>query len=185
MRRLLTIGCGGLVVVVLLIVVLAVTFGGGSDDTASSPSGGSGSGQQSAKKPAASKVGDTVKVGDVTWQVSNARQANQLTSQLGDSKQGNFVVVDFNLTNDGNEALTLSSESLALFDAKGRKFQTDTDTLGYVDPNKDIFLNQVNPGVTQQGEVIFTVAPDAKNFELELGDAAVFSDKKARVALGF
>ncbi len=192
MRRLLTIGCGGLVVLIVLIVVLAAAFGGGEDTTGQAPGAANnpepGEAEQAPKEPAqppAAAIGETVTAGDVAWQVTNARQATQLTSEFQEPKQGNFVVVDFLFTNNGTEAVTLDSSSLALKDGEGRTFETDTDTFGYIDPSKDIFLNQVNPGVTQQGEVIFTVAPGASKFTLELGDAQMFSDKNAYVDLGF
>ncbi len=37
------------------------------------------------------------------------------------------------LTNNGDEAVTLSSESLSLLDASGRTSQPDMDTFGYID----------------------------------------------------
>jgi hypothetical protein len=49
----------------------------------------------------------------------------------------------------------------------------------------DPFLTQVNPGVTQAGRVIFTVAPGASGFQLKLGDAAFFSAEEGFVYLGF
>jgi hypothetical protein len=126
-------------------------------------------------------IGETVTAGDVSWQVTNARQATQLTSEFMEPKQGNFVVVDFAFTNNGTEPVTLDGESLSLIDGEGRTFKTDPDTFGYIDPAKDIFLDQVNPGVAQQGEVIFTVAPDASDFTLEAGDTAIFSDEVGRI----
>lgn len=130
-------------------------------------------------------MGEDVTVGDVGWQVTNARQANELSSQFGDSKQGNFVIVDFNFINNASEPTTLDTASLALFDGEGRKFEADPDAYEYIDPSKNIFLEQVNPGVSQQGEAIFTVAPGANTFEIELGDADLFSNDAKRVALGF
>jgi ferric-dicitrate binding protein FerR (iron transport regulator) len=43
----------------------------------------------------------------------------------------------------------------------------------------------VNPGVSREGEVIFTVAPDASGFTLETGDTDMFADGNAYVDLGF
>lgn len=144
--------------------------------------------EQEPQQPVVAQIGQTVAAGDLQWQVTNARRATELQSQFGDfgePRQGNFVIVDFLVINNGNEAIHMTSESLALFDAQERKFQTDTDTFEYIDPDKDILLEQINPGVTQEGEVIFSVAPDAQQFILEVGDAALFSDEAARVALGF
>jgi hypothetical protein len=43
----------------------------------------------------------------------------------------------------------------------------------------------VNPGVTRPGEVIFTVAPGASGFKLQVGDTIPFTDKNDYVDLGF
>src|SRR5215217_9509707 len=76
-------------------------------------------------------------------------------------------------------AVTLDTVSLTLIDSDGRKFEADTDTSEYVPMNKDIFLEQVNPGVMKQGETICTVAPGASGFILKAGDTDIFSDKNA------
>ncbi len=70
-------------------------------------------------------------------------------------------------------------------DSNDRESRPDTDTFGYIDPNRNIFLEQVNPGVTQEGTVIFTVSPDASGFTLRVGEANLFSSQKAYVDLGF
>ncbi|WP_166397246.1 DUF4352 domain-containing protein [Rubrobacter marinus] len=195
MGRKILMGCGGLAILGVLGIVavgcLAVLSSSGSDTADSSIEGNEsaqddgGSGGQPAEERQAVPVGENLTVADVAWQVTNARQANQLTSEFQEPKQGNFVVVDFAFTNNGSEAVTLDSESLALIDGEDRTFETDNETFGYIDPAKDIFLDQVNPGVTQQGEVIFTVAPGASDFTLELGDTDMFSDENGYVDLGF
>jgi hypothetical protein len=130
-------------------------------------------------------IGETVRVGDVEWTVTNARYTETLTAEFASPKSGNFVVVDFNFTNLGDEAVTLSTISLPLVDSQGREYEADTDSFMYVPLQKDIFLEQVNPGVTKQGQVIYSVAPDASGFTLQAGDLAFFSGETARIKLGF
>ena len=140
-------------------------------------------------KPKAVSIGQPLSVGDVRWVVTSARPRDQLSQkdfgQFGETKQGNFVVVNFEFTNNSNESLTLDSISMTLIDKRGREFETDPDTFGYVPSDLDPFLEQVNPGVTKKGRVIFTVAPDASKFKLKLGDAAFFGDAEGVVRLGF
>ncbi len=130
-------------------------------------------------------VGQPLTVGDVEWTVTNAYPANQLVSFYGETKGGNFIVVDFQLKNNSNDGLELSSESLALFDGNGRKFKFDTDTFLYIDSPKLIFLSDMDPGDSQEGQVIFKVPPDASQFQLQLGERNPFSNKKGYVNLGF
>lgn len=133
-------------------------------------------------------VGEPVNVGEVAWLVNNATQATELQSQFGEfgeNQSGNFVIVDFTFTNNSAEALTLDTVSMALVDGEGRRFEADSGAFEYIDPSRMIFLEQVNPGVSREGTAIFTVAPDAADFTLELGDAAFLSDGTGFVELAF
>ena len=101
-----------------------------------------------------------------------------------DRKKGNFVTVELTFINNGDEAVTLDSESLAIIDDQNRTFETDTDASFYVPTNRDLFLNQVNPGVTFQGTTIFSIAPDAEGLILQAGDTEMFTDENAYIDLG-
>ena len=130
-------------------------------------------------------AGQPLTVGNAEWVVTYAYPATQLFSEYGDTKQGNFVVVDFRFKNNSAEGVTVNTESLALFDGNGRKYKFDTDIFFFIDSSKNIFLIEVGPGDSQEGEVIFKVAPDGSQFRLQLGEANPFSDKKGYVNLGF
>jgi Domain of unknown function (DUF4352)/zinc-ribbon domain len=181
------VGCAGLVVVLVLFVgCLAVLAGGGGNQQPS----GSGGEEAAQKQPGTTKqnpvsIGDPVRAGKVEWNVTNARQVTELKAPYSGAKQGNFVIVDFNFTNFTKESVTLDTRSLTLIDSEGRKFEADTDAYEYVPTHKNIILEQVNPGVTKQGETIFTVAPGASGFILKAGDMDMFSDRNAYIDLGF
>jgi Domain of unknown function (DUF4352) len=177
------IGAGGCLVLLLLVFVgftgclaAIVGSGGGGDG------GGGEVGYDEAKEQAV-PIGETVEAGDVAWTVNNVTQATEL-SALGQRKQGNFVIIDVTFINNGSEPVTLDSASLAILDDQGRTHETDPDASMYVNPNRDLFLNQVNPGVTKEGRAIFDVAPDAKGLILRAGDTDPFSDENAYVNLG-
>ncbi len=206
--------CGGLVALVVLVVIIGAFIGGDEEVATDSQSGGSGQSEQNqagsqnqnqsgdqGSDPAAAEedqpgnqeqneqpvagIGEPVQVGEVQWTVTGAESTNELTAEFQEPKQGDFVIVNFSFTNNGTEAKTLDSESMTLIDTQGREFQADTDTFMYIDPSQDVFLEQVNPGVTRDGTVIYTTAPDASGFQLEVGDADLFSSESARVDLGF
>jgi lipoteichoic acid synthase len=144
--------------------------------------------KQSGEQPAGSTVaiGQPLRVGDVEWTVTSAYLANQLVSAVDDgTKQGNFVVVSFQFKNNSNEGLTLSSDSLALLDGNGRSFKFDTDTYLYIDWSKALFRFEVAPGDSQAGQIIFKVAPDASQFQLQLEEETPFTNNNGYVNLGF
>ncbi len=180
------VGCTGLIVLAVLFVgCLALIPGGGEQQPTDSGSEEAAKTQPGATKQNAVSIGETVKAGPVEWNVIRASQETELKSSFAGRKQGNFVIVDFNFTNGKDEAATLDSESFRLIDSQGREFEVDTDTYEYVPMGKDIFLEQVNPGVSKEGRVIFTVAPDASGFTLQAGDTDMFVDKNAYIDLGF
>jgi len=144
--------------------------------------------KESEEQPASStvEIGQPLTVGDVEWTVTNAYLANQLVSPIDSgTKQGNFVVVNFQFKNNSNEGLTLSSDSLALLDGNGRRFKFDTDTYLYIEWSKALFRFEVPPGDSQQGQIIFKVAPDASQFQLQLGEETPFTNKSGYINLGF
>jgi uncharacterized protein DUF4352 len=170
-----------------------------SAESTVSPSGdgqpGENAGQQ-VEQPGEQPAGPTVAagqpltVGNAEWVVTYAYPATQLFSEYGDppitrTKQGDFVVVDFRFKNNSAEGVTVNTESLALFDGNGRKYKFDTDIFFYIDSSRNIFLVEVGPGDTMEGQIIFKVAPDGSQFRLQLGEANPFSDKKGYVNLGF
>ncbi len=189
------IGCGGLLGLLVLFVACVAIIGGNNNSSTSNQSSSSSSSSNSSsqqnknqdKGTPTAKLNEDVKVGDATWSVTGARQTKQLTSTFGGSpKNGNFIVVDFGFRNDGNEAKTLHTGALQLVDSAGRTSDPATDTFGYIPNDKNVFLNQVNPGVIQPGEVIFSVAPGGSGYKLLLKDTNLFksSTNQAYVDLG-
>jgi hypothetical protein len=132
-------------------------------------------------------VGQLAPVGDVEWRVTQAYPTTQLKDIYGfdPPKRGNFVVVQFQFTNNRAESVTLDQTHMALIDSQGREFEPDVETFGYIPTEKDIFLEQVNPGVTERGMVIFTVAPDAGGFTFRGDDLDFWEERTAKVALRF
>jgi Domain of unknown function (DUF4352) len=178
------IGAGGCLVLILLVFVgfagcLATIGGGGGQG------GGGGDGEVSYEeaRERAVTISEPVKAGDLTWTVTSVQEATELKS-FGQRKTGNFVTVDLTVQNNGDEAITVDSESLALLDQQGRTHETDPDASFYVPSKLDLFLQQVNPGVTQQARVIFNIAPDARGLILRAGDGDPFTEENGYVNLG-
>jgi hypothetical protein len=160
--------------------------GGGPDPEAKQPLEGEKVKEvkpQAEKKPKPKPeyaVGQTAKVGNVEWTVTDAFLTNQLKSTFGTQKRGRFVVVDFTFVNNRNEEVTLDPElHMVLKDSQGREFGTDVDAFEFVPIDLDIFLEPVNPGVSTNGRVIYQVAPDAAGFKLTVDDVEFLEDKSA------
>jgi hypothetical protein len=48
----------------------------------------------------------------------------------------------------------------------------------------NIFLEPVNPGISQDGRVVYEVPPDAEGFTLTVDDVEFMEDKSARYDFG-
>jgi hypothetical protein len=134
-------------------------------------------------------VGEAAKVSGASWTVTKAYETERIVDPSGFDKpqRGHFVVVNFKFTNTGKEAVTLDSTHATIKDSKGRSSEHDPDAQMAVPMSKDLFLDNVNPGVTQEGAVVFSVAPKAEDFEFHGADMDMMSDESndARIDLGF
>ena len=68
---------------------------------------------------------------------------------------------------------------MILRDAQGREFGTDFDAWEFVPTRLNLFLEPVNPGISQDGRVIYEVPPDATGFTLTLDDVEFARDESA------
>jgi hypothetical protein len=207
------LGCLGIMGLLLLVGIIgAIGGGGGGQQAADSPpeqaekdEGVEGGGPEpeankplegeiakeekpEPQKPKPQKkysVGQTAKVANVEWKVTDAYLTNQLKSGFGTQKRGRFVVVDFTFTNNRDEEVTLDPQlHMILKDSQGREFGPDPDAWEFVPTNLDIFLEPVNPGLSKDGRVVYQVGPDAKGFTLTLDDVEFLEDKSAVFDLG-
>jgi hypothetical protein len=187
-------GCAVLTVLGLLTVggcfALVANMEPSTESKSEASKGNQKSGSSKKGEQSTVSIGEPVIAGDVTWTVTDARRANQLrqqgvSKQFAKTGQGDFVIVDFDFANNGNDAITLDNESLALIDSEGRESKPSAEEFLYVPEDRRIFLERINPGVARQGEAIFEVAPGASGFLLQAGDANMWSDENGYVDLGF
>jgi Domain of unknown function (DUF4352) len=190
--RLVVFGCGGLVALVVLIVVVVALIGGSNQETAveekreqeGKEEAGAEEGAQKEDEPTAA-IGETLAVGDVAWTVRTVRQATTLQDPFGQIREGNFIVVDVSFQNNSDRAVTLDTNSMTLLDSGGRESTADPDMFLFIPPDQQLFLENVNPGVAKQGQAIYSVAPGASGFRLQVGDTNPFGGEVGYIDLGF
>lgn len=139
--------------------------------------------EEDEEAPAA--IGEPVTIDEVQWVIDGAEFTNQLQDDFGQVETGNFIVVDFTFSNNGSEAVNLRADVLTLLDNENRQNSPDTDRLFFVPAERNIIFEQINPGVSQEGTVIYTVAEGASDFTLQIESLGFFSSDTASVDLGF
>lgn len=139
--------------------------------------------EESAEDTVAS-LGEPVSIGDVEWTVTDVLESDTLVSPFG-AEEGNFVIVDVTFQNNSNQDLTLATPFVALLDSQGREFEADMgDNLSYLYPEEIMFVDHVQPGLTKEGKIVFSVAPDSSGLKLLVGEARFASDEHEYIDLG-
>jgi hypothetical protein len=145
-------------------------------EEASAPSSPSASASASVQPGQATKecqVGKKCDLGTGAVLIQSAQRTNQLSADYSSVRSGNFVVIDFAYTYQGQQPVSLGEIPWTLTDSSGSTYTYDFDaTNTYSGYNENIIYEKVQPGVQRQGKTIFSVAPDAKDLTLTITDLA-------------
>lgn len=158
-------GCLGLIIVVLIVVIAscASILGGGSDSASGGSAAGSG---KDAQKSA--QVGDAVTSGNLQVTVTKVGKDKTKVGNeyIGKKAQGRFVQVNMTIKNVGDSAEYFSDTDVKLKDAKGTEYSADSEAAAYISDSNALF-EQINPGNTNKGIVVFDVSKKAIPTTLE------------------
>jgi hypothetical protein len=147
--------------------------------------------QQAGQNQQAASIGETVTAGDVSWAVTNVSRENELRTYTFPPKSvpGSYVSLDFTVENVSDEPVTLTGDTIALFDAEGNEFRPEPDRNStFIEPELNILFNEkslIEPGATKEGRVNFGVLPSSSGFRALLGDTDPNASEGRYVDLGF
>ncbi|MCW2876565.1 MAG: hypothetical protein JWQ95_665 [Sphaerisporangium sp.] len=140
--------------------------GGGSSDGTGSDTAAASPPARKESKPKQAGIGDVVKDGKFAFKVTKVEKG---LAQVGEGllvskAQGQYVLVRLTVKNIGDEAQLFDDSSQKLIDTKGRQYDADSGAaaLGLKDSNA--FLNNINPGNSVKGILLFDVP---KGFDLK------------------
>jgi hypothetical protein len=125
---------------------------------------------------AAVAIGETVTAGDVSWTVTDASLETELCSFTfpPECVPGRYVSLEFTAENVADRPVTLTGETITLFDASGIEYQPEPDRNSvFVRPELNILFNEyslLQPGVRKEGKVNFEVLSNASGITALLGD---------------
>ena len=127
-----------------------------------------------AKAPTAPGLGDKVRDGKFEF-VATGMDCSK--TRVGDEylhtdAQGKFCVVALTVKNIGTEAQTFTGTAQKAYDASGASFDDDTGAELYANKSAETFLNDINPGNTVHGKVIFDVPKTTVLTTIELHDSS-------------
>lgn len=90
---------------------------------------------------------------------------------LNKKAQGQFCKVHVAVKNIGNEARTLTDTNQYAYNAAGQKYDADGEAGIYLGEESKAFLEQINPGNSVNGIIVFDIPKGAKIVKLELHDS--------------
>lgn len=167
-------GVGGLVIGLAIGSLL-----GGSDPTTTTvaapvPSASGKAASSPAPKAAAgaAKFGTPVRDGKFEFTVTGVKTATKVGNEfLSKAAQGQFLIYSITVRNIGDQAQLFDASSQKLHDAAGKEYSADAEAGIYLGDAGNALLEQVNPGNSVRGQVVFDVPKGTTAATLELHDS--------------
>lgn len=153
---------------ILAIVTLVLSAGCGD---LGSPAGGGD--EVSANGNSEGGIGTRVKDGQFTFVVNSVRCGKRSLGQgmFKAEAQGEFCLVAMKVKNTGNEPQFMDSGSQYLF-IGDKKYSASSDALIAIEEFENFFLEEINPGNSVKGIVVFDIPKGGEPDRLELHDSA-------------
>ena len=189
-----------LLAIIALFIIISAAGGGGdsadadasadsgtADESATGASGdeaGEGEDEAPAEAAAEYSIGDAVATGD--WEVT-VNDVESGVPELGDeylgtTAQGQFILVEMSVANTGSEPSFFFEGDVSLQDADGNTYSPDSEAGIYASTDNEVMLlEEINPGNTATGVIVYDVPADVSPNVLEF-QGGIF-DEAATVAL--
>jgi hypothetical protein len=90
---------------------------------------------------------------------------------IGQDAQGQYCLVSVQIKNIGKKAQTFSDSEQKAYDVKKVEYSVDSAAALYANGNSSVLFEQINPGNTVKGKLVFDVPEGTKLTSLELHDS--------------
>lgn len=156
------------VIAFVVIMIIGAVSGSGKNTTTTSNSGTTKTDNK--KEETVAKLNDVVTDKDLAFTATNVTKVKSLgNSYTKKDAQGTFYVVTLNIKNVGKETATMDSSMIKITDSQGRKFDRSIEgqtAKGLSQGKVDMFLQQVQPGLSVTGDIVFDLPDDATDLKL-------------------
>src|SRR5699024_10442241 len=99
------------------------------------------------------EIGQTVHAGDFSFTVTDVSHASSVADQFGKSAQGEYTILHLTITNTGDESVMVRDGNQTIVDTEGKRYDPAWAANMYL--NQDVFLHDINPGNTVEGQMAF------------------------------
>jgi len=150
----------GILGLIVLFVVIGAAGGGSSTDKTSGSNSKSSSSSEAKKEEIVAKIGEAARDGKFEFTVTTMKcgETTVGTSEyLQEKAQGQFCRVSMTIKNIGNEAQSMFADNQKLVDADGKEYSYDSGATIYASSGSSTWYDQINPGNTVTGDILFDV----------------------------
>ena len=112
-------------------------------------------------------IGEKATIADVGFTLNGVEETNEINSGNefipNATTEGKFIIADVSVENGQKEALTINSSFFKIKTTDEVEYEATTDgevIMAMGDNMGDFFLEQINPGLSKSGKVVFEVPAD-------------------------
>ena len=171
-----------IITVILVLVILGVIGGAAGGNKSNSPTNSSKTTTttKTDSKAQATKIGEAARDGKFEFVVKSITcgKPNVGSDYSTKTAQGQYCLLDVSVKNIGNEAQSLSSSNQFLYNAQNQKYSADDVATYTAAPSGSTWYDNINPGNSVEGVVVFDIPKDQTPVTAELHDSAFSSGVK-------
>lgn len=162
---------GGIIIVVLIVISVISNLGkSGSSSSSTNNAATTANDNKQAEAKTVAKLNEPVQDGDLAFTATTVETATALGNQFTKKDaQGMFQIITLKIENKGKETKTVDSSMISLTDSQGRKFDRSIEgqtAKGLSQGKVDLFLQQVQPGLSVSGDIVFDIPKEATGLKL-------------------
>lgn len=137
-------------------------------------------------------VGEAAKVDNLTYTITAVNKATEVgkSGNTFKMKNGDFVVLDIEVQNNGEKATDFDGEMAKVYDADSQLYEINLEAAAAAcnaaeaDGFKNVWFRSLQPGEKTKTKAIFDIPTGVKGLEVELRSADIGSTNTAVVSLG-
>jgi hypothetical protein len=166
---------------IVAIAIISSASNAGNSGSSSSDTTANGETSNS-ETTAMAALGDTVTDGDFSFVVSDKKCGiSKLGGDYVNTKaQGQFCTFSVSVTNNGDDASYFFGSNTKLFSADGKEYSNDDAAAIYAD-SANTWMDEINPGNTLEGVLVFDVPEGIELDHLELHENTFSSGAEVSV----
>lgn len=168
-------------VITVILVIVAISIFSSKGSKSNTNTTNTKSSTTTKQEEVIAKIGEAVSDKELSFKITNISKAKTLGSYSRVSAQGTFNVITLEIKNEGKETKTIDSSMLKVVDGQGRKFDRSIEgqtAKGLSQGKVDLFLQQVQPGLSVTGDIVFDLPDDATDAFLVVQGSMFSTGKK-------